>query len=64
MFVPNIEIRQVMLQSGLRHWQVAQAIGITPYTFSVWLRQELTETRLKRVLDAINLLKAGDRGES
>lgn len=62
--MPNIEIRQAMLQSGLRHWQVAQAIGITPYTFSVWLRQELTETRLKRVTEAINLLKAGDRGES
>lgn len=57
--MPNLEIRQLMMRKGLKHWQVAKAIGISPYTFSVWLRDELKDERLKRVKDAINSLTGG-----
>lgn len=35
------------------HWQVADAIGISPYSLSVWLRHELSGERLDRVESAI-----------
>ena len=60
----NTEIRNAISNAGLRHWQVADAAGISEATLCVWLRKPLSDEREKRVNDAINLLKAGDRGES
>ena len=49
----NLEIRQLLLIHNLRHWRVAEEIGINSYTFSVWLRHELTPERKARVMTAI-----------
>lgn len=54
----NIAIRTKILQSGLKHYQVAEAVGVTPETFSSWLRKELTGDRLERVERAIEELLA------
>ena len=56
----NLEIRHLILQNGLKHWQVAKAIGITPCTFSVWMREELSKDRLLRVQNAILKLSGGE----
>lgn len=41
------------MRAGLRYWEVAQAAGVSPYTLSIWLRQELSGKRLERVEAAI-----------
>lgn len=57
----NIEIRKAIVGARLRYYEVAEAIGISPYTLSVWLRTELSGERLERVQAAIKKLseKAG-----
>lgn len=52
----NKTIRDQIADAGLRHWEVADLIGISSYTLSVWLRHELTGERLERVQAAINRL--------
>lgn len=49
----NKRIRSAIKDAGLMHWQVADAIGISPYSLSVWLRHELSGERLDRVESAI-----------
>ena len=55
----NTEIRKKILQLGLKYWQIADAMGISSYTLSVWLRHELTGSRLERVRSAIEDLQKG-----
>lgn len=52
----NLEIRRSIQDNRLFYWQVADAIDISPFTFSVWLRTPLTDDRKKRVEEAINKL--------
>lgn len=52
----NTEIRTTLAKHNLRYWQVAEAIGISSFTFSVWLRTPLTDERKARVEEAINKL--------
>lgn len=49
----NQALRKRIKDSGLYFWQVAEEIGITATTFTVWLRRELTPDRLERVESAI-----------
>ena len=57
----NNNIKAKMLLLGIKQWQVAREIGITPYTLCVWLRYELSEERLKRIEKAIDKLSKGER---
>jgi hypothetical protein len=57
----NAEIRMEIISNGLKHWQVAEAAGISPYTLSVWLRHDLSGERLERVQSAVAKLIGGDR---
>lgn len=59
----NDKIRKAIIRAGLKYWEVADAIGISPYTFSTWLRHELTGERLERVEAAIAALSKGEDGE-
>lgn len=52
----NESIREKIYQNKLRYWQVAEEIGISPSTFTVWLRTELKEDKKKRVISAIDKL--------
>lgn len=56
----NEKIRRAITRAGLKYWQVAEAIGVCPYTLSIWLRQELTGERLERVEAAIASLSKGE----
>lgn len=55
----NKNIRSEIEKAGLRYWQVADKIGISPATFCVWLRHELTGERLERVQAALDALSGG-----
>ena len=52
------EIRDTLRHNGLKHWQLADAIGISPYSLTIWLRHELTGERLERVTEALEKLLA------
>jgi len=53
----NKKIRRAIETAGLRYWQVAKAIGISPTTLSIWLREELSGEHLSRVEAAIEKLR-------
>lgn len=55
----NKRVRDAIEKAGLKYWEVADAIGISPYTFSTWLRHELTGERLERVQAALEALSGG-----
>lgn len=58
----NKKIRNDIKEMGFKHWQIAKVIGISPSTFCVWLRDELTGERLEHVQKAIEeLSKEGTR---
>ena len=52
----NEAIRKSISNSGLKYWEVADAVGIADTTFAKWLRHELPEDKKKQVLSAINRL--------
>lgn len=54
----NTDIRQAITDSGLKYWQVADALNIADSTFTKWLRKELDPVKKAIVMDAINKLKA------
>lgn len=56
----NSDIRQKIRDCRLRHYEVAERIGISETTFSVWLRKELTGERKEKVLQAIKELTEND----
>ena len=53
----NKTIRKKIDDAGLAYWQVADEIGITAGTFTVWLRTPLTKERKERAEKAIDSLK-------
>lgn len=57
----NKGIRDKIKQIGVRYYEVADVIGISPYTFSIWLRKPLKDERLKRVEVALNKLKEANK---
>lgn len=46
----NMEIRNAAKGSGIRLWEVAEAIGITDGTFSRKMRRELPEADQRKIL--------------
>lgn len=52
----NTEIRQEIKKHRLRNYEVAREIGISEFTFSRWLRDEMNAERRERVKRAIEKL--------
>ena len=55
----NIEVRNAITDSGLKYWQVADALNIADSTFTKWLRKELDPAKKAVVMDAIDRLRKG-----
>ena len=49
----NLEIRNLLRQKRIRHYEVASALGISEGTFCKWLRSELPPDKQKKFLEAI-----------
>ena len=49
----NMEIRKRIAARRLRHYEVAEACGVSSYTFSHWLQTEMSPDKKERVLKAI-----------
>lgn len=52
----NIEVRQLIAKKRLKFYEIAAEIGISSFTFSVWLRTPLNDDRKKRTFEAIDRL--------
>lgn len=52
----NQEIRNEISKRRLRHFEVAEACGVSTYTFSHWLQRELPETKKNEILKVISEL--------
>ena len=56
----NLEIRNLILEHRLRHYEVARELHVSECTLSRWLRTELQPTKKKEILEAIEkLVKKG-----
>ena len=49
----NVEIRNLMRKKRLRQYEVAQALQISEFTFSRWLRDELLKDKKEKILSII-----------
>ncbi len=55
----NLEVRREALRAGVRHWRIADELGISEMKLCRMLRHELPEAEKKRILGAIDRLKGG-----
>ena len=53
----NAEIRELIRKRRLRHYEIAEAIGINEFTLSRWLRNELTDEKKREIVEAIEQIK-------
>lgn len=54
----NVDIRTMILQNGLKHYEVANEIGVSDSTFCRRLRSELPQKQKKEIIEAIERIKA------
>lgn len=57
MIQKNVEIRNAILDSDLKFWQVAEKLNINDGNFSRLLRKELTKDKKEEILKIIEELK-------
>ncbi|GGL58022.1 hypothetical protein [Sporolactobacillus putidus] len=53
----NKDIREAIERAAVTHWQVADAMGKSQYTLSIWLRKPLKGEKRELVLSAIKKAK-------
>ena len=53
----NAEIRKVLIDKGIRHYEAATACGVTPCTFTHWLQVEMKPEKKAEVLKALEGIK-------
>ena len=49
----NLQIRQALKESNIKHWQLAEMLGIGESTLCVKLRKELPTEEKERILTII-----------
>ena len=49
----NTKIRSALEESRMRHWELANLLGISESTLVRWLRTELPEEEQKRIISII-----------
>ncbi|MCF6409011.1 hypothetical protein [Pseudalkalibacillus salsuginis] len=59
----NEDLREAISKAGLKHWQVAEAVGIHEGNFSRLLRKELSIEKKKEIHNIIDNLKNDPKGE-
>lgn len=52
----NADIRKILIDKGIRHYEAAEACGVSLYTFSHWLQTEMKpekKTEVLRIIEGI-----------
>lgn len=57
----NLEIRMMIQNNRLYHYEVAAKLGVSEYTLCRWLREELSDEKKGKILEAINSIVGGDK---
>lgn len=50
----NLQIRQALKETNMKHWQLAEKLGIAESTLCVKLRKELPAEEKEKILAIIN----------
>ncbi len=54
----NVELRNLIIKKRIKFYEIAREVGIAPTTFTVWMRDELSDEKKVKVIKAIeNLTK-------
>lgn len=53
----NADIRKALIDRGIRHYEAAEACGVSVYTFTHWLQCEMKPEKKAAILEALNNLK-------
>lgn len=53
----NQDIKNMIVEAGLKQWQIAELFGITDGNFCRKLRYELTEADRNKIIEIIDNLK-------
>lgn len=59
----NLEIRLKIKENRLHNYEIAKELNVSEFTFSRWLREELSEERKSLVLSAIDRIVRGESDE-
>lgn len=54
----NVAIREKARENKVKHWQIADYIGVSEQTFMRWLRKKLPADKEKQVFDAIDAISS------
>jgi hypothetical protein len=49
----NLELRSLIRRSRVKHYEIAQELGISEYTLCRWLREPLPEEKEKLIREAL-----------
>lgn len=49
----NLEIKREIKKANLKHWQVAEMLGISEYTLSRRMRKELSDEMKQKIMGVI-----------
>ena len=52
------EVKLLMKQNQVKQWEVAEAMGISEFTFCRWLRKDLKGKQLERLNSAIKKVRS------
>ena len=52
-YMKNMKIRQALMEVGMRNYQLAELMGISEFTLSRRLRNELPDEEQERILELI-----------
>lgn len=56
--VKNADVRNYILESGFKNWEVALNLGIADTTLCRWLRYELDYDVKKRIFETVDKMKS------
>ena len=52
----NIELRNLIIEKRIKFYEIAREIGVAPTTFTIWMRDELSDEKKVKVIKAIQNL--------
>lgn len=60
----NAFVRSAMAEANIKHWQLANQLGVSRVTLQDRLRYELTKEERQKILAAITALRLGKETEA
>jgi AraC-like DNA-binding protein len=52
----NMKIREELKRHGIKHWELAEALGVSEFTLTRRFRKEFSESKTKEIMEVIKRL--------